>query len=195
MFVKFFLISAIAISLTQSPMEKIRSTIDRMLHTIKSTELQGESHKIERRIIINNLLSDLIDFREMAKRSLGKHWKRHTERQEEFVSLFTQFMEYIYSDRVLNTLGLATKNNILYLKERVDGNYAAANTRFVLRNNIINLNYKMHRVGGSWKAYDIVVNNVSLVNVYRAQFDRVIRKKSFDELIEIMKAKIEKLGS
>jgi phospholipid transport system substrate-binding protein len=44
-------------------------------------------------------------------------------------------------------------------------------------------------VGSDWKVYDIVVENVSIVNNYRAQFNRVLSHASLDELIQRMKEK------
>ena len=40
-----------------------------------------------------------------------------------------------------------------------------------------------------WRAYDIVVEGIGLVNNYRAQFDRFLSKKSFDELLQEMSDK------
>ena len=42
---------------------------------------------------------------------------------------------------------------------------------------------------GKWKIYDVIAENISLVNNYRSQFTRVIAKSSFDELLKTMKQK------
>jgi phospholipid transport system substrate-binding protein len=34
--------------------------------------------------------------------------------------------------------------------------------------------YRLKRTDGKWKVYDAVVENISIVNNYRSQFDRVI---------------------
>jgi ABC-type transporter MlaC component len=47
----------------------------------------------------------------------------------------------------------------------------------------------LHLVAEDWKVYDVVIDNVSLVNNYRSQFDRVIAQSSFEELIRMMKEK------
>jgi len=31
------------------------------------------------------------------------------------------------------------------------------------------INYKLHRAGADWRVYDLVIENVSLVNNYRSQ--------------------------
>ncbi|HET9916344.1 MAG TPA: ABC transporter substrate-binding protein, partial [Candidatus Binatia bacterium] len=51
------------------------------------------------------------------------------------------------------------------------------------------IDYKLHEVNGSWKIYDAIIENVSLVNNYRSQFNRVIAKSSYEDLMTKMKDK------
>jgi phospholipid transport system substrate-binding protein len=52
------------------------------------------------------------------------------------------------------------------------------------------INYKLHRVGADWRVYDVVIENVSLVNNYRSQFNRILTNTTYDELILRIKAKL-----
>jgi len=45
-----------------------------------------------------------------------------------------------------------------------------------------------------WRAYDVVVEGISLVNNYRSQFDRFLSKKSFDELLQELRDKKNKFN-
>jgi phospholipid transport system substrate-binding protein len=47
--------------------------------------------------------------------------------------------------------------------------------------------YRVHKVDGKWKIYDVVAENISLVNNYRSQFNRVIARSSFEELLKTMR--------
>ncbi|MGE5303108.1 MAG: phospholipid-binding protein MlaC, partial [Alphaproteobacteria bacterium] len=51
------------------------------------------------------------------------------------------------------------------------------------------VNYMLHAAGGDWKVYDVVIENISLVNNYRSQFNHVLAKSSFDELMRKLQAK------
>ena len=53
----------------------------------------------------------------------------------------------------------------------------------------VSINYKLHSVNKKWKVYDLVIEDISLVNNYRSQFDRVIARSSFEDLVRIMKEK------
>jgi phospholipid transport system substrate-binding protein len=49
------------------------------------------------------------------------------------------------------------------------------------------VDYRLHTVDGEWKVYDVVIENVSLVNNYRSQFNRVLARSSVEELLARMR--------
>jgi len=49
--------------------------------------------------------------------------------------------------------------------------------------------YRLKHVNGQWKVYDAVVENISIVNNYRSQFDRVISSSSYEELVKRLREK------
>jgi len=51
------------------------------------------------------------------------------------------------------------------------------------------VNYRLHKVNGDWKVYDVVIEDISLVNNYRSQFNRVLATSSYEELVNRMKGK------
>jgi len=83
-----------------------------------------------------------------------------------------------------------TSQNVLYTRELEDNNYAEVDTKIVADKRVdLSINYKLHSVNNEWKVYDLVIENISLVNNYRSQFDRVIARSSFEDLVRIIKAK------
>ena len=54
----------------------------------------------------------------------------------------------------------------------------------------IAVNYKLHKVDGDWMVYDVVIENISLVNNYRAQFTRLLAKASFAGLLDRIREKL-----
>ena len=49
--------------------------------------------------------------------------------------------------------------------------------------------YKLRQVNGQWKVYDAIVENISIVNNYRSQFDRVISSSSYEALVKQLRGK------
>jgi phospholipid transport system substrate-binding protein len=107
-------------------------------------------------------------------------------RQGEFVNPFTQLLEGTYADQIEAGKG----NKIAYLNECTDKDYAEVATKVISpKGEKTSTTYKLHPVESDWRAYDIVVENVSVVNNYRSQFNRVLSNSSLDELIKRIKEK------
>jgi phospholipid transport system substrate-binding protein len=51
----------------------------------------------------------------------------------------------------------------------------------------LDIDYRLHDVNGQWKVYDVLIDHVSLVQNYRAQFERVIAKSSLRDLLRRVK--------
>ena len=171
------------------PGDQVRQTADKFLAILKDPELKGESKKSERRDKLKEVLYQRFDFTEMAKRSLGSEWRRRSpEEQKEFVKLFTDLLERAYLDKIESYNG----ENFQYLKEREDdNNYAQVDTKIVdNKGQEFSVNYQLYNMKGDWKVYDVVIENVSLVNNYRSQFNRVLATSSFEELVNRMKGKL-----
>lgn len=91
---------------------------------------------------------------------------------------------------------LGPEAEIFYLHEYVDNKYAHVDTKIVLFDGKnFEVGYKFHMVEGEWKAYDVLVEDISLIQNYRSQFYHILERRSFDELLEIMREKIDKLRS
>jgi phospholipid transport system substrate-binding protein len=168
-----------------APTDQIRSTVDKAFVVMKDPRYKDKSKTKERREQLKQILFARFDFAEMAKRSLGAHWrKRSAQEQEEFVRLFTELLERAYGD-IIESYSEAKVN---YLFERIDGGFADVGSKIItLKGEEYSLNYKALAAGSEWKVYDVVAENISLVNNYRSQFDRVINKSSYEELVNRLK--------
>jgi phospholipid transport system substrate-binding protein len=170
-----------------SPEDQVRQTIDEVLAILKDPQLKGERKKHERRMKMRDAVHRRFDFVEMARRSLGADWRRLSpEQQKEFVAIFTDLIEDAYLTRIEAYNG----EKVEYLRERTDGNYAEVATQLI--DNMgreLSINYRLHNVNGAWKVYDVVIEDISLVNNYRAQFRRVLARSSIQELLERMREK------
>jgi len=128
-----------------------------------------------------------VDFEEMAKRALGSHWRRRNPKeQQEFVRLFSDLLENAYISRI----EAYNNEKLVYTGEKLDGQYAEVQSRMATsKGEEYSINYKVRLVNSQWKVYDVVIENISLVNNYRSQFNRVITKSSYEDLILRLKEK------
>jgi len=167
--------------------DQIKETVDKALLVLKDPRLKSAAKSQERRDQLRQILFIRFDFMEMAKRSLGANWRRRTPReQEEFVRLFTDLLERQYAGIIESY----TDEKIVYIGERLDGKFAEVNSKVVTgKGQEYSINYKAQLNGGDWKVYDVVAEDISMVNNYRSQFNRIISNSSYEELIRRMKEK------
>src|SRR3989304_2263020 len=136
-----------------APTDQVRATVDKALIVLKDPGLKPEGKSQERRDKLRQILYARFDFPEMAKRSLGSHWRRRTpNEQEEFVQLFTSLLERAYVDRI----EAYTNETIRYPREILDGTYAEVESRiFTQQGEEFTILYKTYLVKGEWKVYDV----------------------------------------
>ena len=167
------------------PTEAIRGAVNQGVEILKNAKLDNQKQRAQVIDQLRQVVYPLFDFNEMAMRSLGANWRRlNPQQRKEFVSTFTALLEKTYA----NQIDLYNGQQVIYTGETVDGDYAQVDSRIIDKNGqTYSVVYKLHRVDGKWRIYDVVAENISLVNNYRAQFNRVIAKSSFEELLKMMK--------
>jgi phospholipid transport system substrate-binding protein len=171
------------------PTDQVRSTIDEVLKILNNPHLASQAAKEERRSRLRQVIYPRFDFTEMARRSLGPAWRRISPaEQQEFVRLFTELLAESY----INNIESYSGEKILYGREIQEQEYAEVDTTLITKQGEeIPVNYKLHKVDGDWRVYDVIIDNISLVNNYRAQFTRVLAKSSFTELLDRMREKLQ----
>ena len=169
------------------PTDELRAAIEKVQMTLNDPQLKAAGKKGERLDKLRQVIQPKFDFTEMAKRSLGANWqRRNTEEQREFVKVFTDLLENAYVDSIDSYDG----EKVVFTNEKQDKEYGEVNTKIVTKKGEeFSVNYKLHQASGNWKGYDVVIENISIVNNYRAQFNRVIVKSSYEELVRTMKEK------
>ena len=191
------LLVAVSLAASQAhaglPTDQIKATVDKALVVLRDPRLKPPAKQTERREQLKQVLFSRFNFAEMAKRSLGANWTRRTpQEQEEFVRLFTEVLERAYADIIESYID----EKIVYLAEKVDSGYADVNSKIVTnKGEEYSINYRAQLVGNEWKVYDVVAENISLVNNYRSQLNRVIAKSSYEELVRRLRDKNEFAGA
>ena len=169
------------------PLELVKLAAEKAILVLKDPQLQAKEKKKERLDRLKEIANPIFDYEEMAKRTLGPHWRRRTPaEQQEFVKLFRDFLEKIYSDRV----DLYAGQKVIFSRESLDNDFAQVDSVFVTpKGEEIAVVYRLRRADGKWRVYDAILENISIVNNYRSQFDRVITKSSYEELKRMLKEK------
>ena len=139
---------------------------------------------------IRDLVYEVFDFRSAAAVALGPVWlSRIPEDQDEFTRLFGIFLERGFIAMVGSKASVGGGVKIQYLGESIDGESARVATTLLTRGGQeLPVDYWMMRQGDRWKVQDVVVDGVSLVMNYRAQFGRVLAVYPYAGLLARMRA-------
>ena len=184
-----FMLSVASLTRAQAgaPLDLVRTTVDRAIQILKDPKLSSPDKKNERVDRLREALDAIFDYEEMAKRALGYHWRQRTPpEQEEFVKLFREFLQRVYSDKI----GLYGGEQVRFGREVIDNEFAQVESTIIQpKGEEIAVVYKLRQVNGQWKVYDAIVENISIVNNYRSQFDRVISSSSYEALVKRLRGK------
>lgn len=164
----------------ESPTEVVRTTINEVIRILNDDSLKSSAKLLPRRRLLEQVIAQRFDYAEMSKRALAANWTPLTnEQRDEFVDLFKGFLSDRYASKIEGYSG----EQVEYLGERLEGQYAEVRTKLRSSKVEIPMDYRLINKGGRWYAYDIVVDGISLVKNYRSQFDKIIRSGSYEVLV------------
>jgi len=165
------------------PTDQLREYTDQVIKILDDPALA----RGDRRAAVRKIAHEAFDVTETARRVLARHWQARTPAErDEFTQLFADLLERTYIARLDEYGG----ERIRYVGESIDGELATVRARIVTRAGIeVPVESRMVRRGERWLIYDVLIENVSLVANYRAQFDRIVRSSSYEELVRRLKQK------
>jgi len=174
----------------ESPTDAIKRT-NRRINQLLSRKAPAGAAADKLKDQIKQEVSSFLDFTELARLALSRHWEARTEAQrKEFVQILQDLIERNYIKQLRANMGYT----IQYGKESRDGETASVATTVKVvnskRTTELTIEYKMRRVGKRWMVYDVVTDDVSIVRNYRSQFNRIIRRESYEALVKKMREKL-----
>ncbi len=171
-----------------APTDQLKITIDKVIAILSDPNLKAPDKSYEKKQLVRRTVDEIFDWEAFSQRAMAKYWKKRTpEEKQEFIALFGKLLERTYLDKVENYSG----ESVRYIGEKIDGMYAMVNTIVLSKSDSeIDVNYRLRNKNGKWFVYDIYIEGVSLVNNYRIQFNDILMKSSYQELVKRLEEKI-----
>ena len=171
------------------PMTTVEATVNRVLEVLRDSKLKSPAAKEKKKEKLRIIYKDMFDEIEFSKRTLTRNWnKLNPSQRVEFVNLFEQVLEKSYIDKILD---YSNEKIDFYKESMLSENQAEIQTRIITSSKEIPIFYRMILKDGKWKVYDVVVENVSLVQNYRTQFNDILVKETPEQLLEILRKKVK----
>lgn len=158
---------------------------DRSIQDVVRSDTGGEGETGREKL--KQIVGELFDYRTLAENSLRRYWDKRTEKEQtEFIDLYRRLLEKNYADPKLYT----KSDKIDYIGVAVDGEKATLKTRVHYRNEQSTIDYLFHKVDGTWLIYDMVIDDLSVVDNNYSQFRKEIRKSSYEGLVKKLQDKL-----
>jgi phospholipid transport system substrate-binding protein len=172
-----------------APLSTVQANVNKVLDVLRDPALKADSAKETKKEKLRSIYGRMFDEVELSKRTLARNWnKLNTAQRQEFVQLYQEVLEKAYIDKILSY----TNEKIAYEKEtKLAENQVEVQTEIITSSKKIPIFYRVILSGGSWKVYDVIIENVSLVQNYRTQFNNILEKNTPEQLLEILRKKVK----
>jgi phospholipid transport system substrate-binding protein len=168
-----------------TPTGRVKDSVDKVLIVLKDKSIDREARWDKIGIVIN----DSFDFRSMSQSVLATNWKKATpEERQQFVVFFSQYLEDTYRTKI----EAYTNQKVEFVGETIRGKKAVVETLIITDNSEIPINYKLKNNDGTWFAYDVVIEGISLVNNYRSTFSAIVKNDGMDGLLNDIQGRVNK---
>lgn len=169
-----------------APDELIRNTAQDVLAIVQQDEdIQAGNQKKILDLVDAKVLPHF-DFVRMTQLAVGKYWRRATNEQKQ--ALVTEFRNML--------VRTYTKAFTVYRDQTIEVKpfrMAADATEVTVKTAInkpgappVPVDYEMRKTGAGWKAFDVSIEGVSMVNSYRGSFGTQIEQNGIDGLIKVL---------
>lgn len=184
-----FSLTPVAVASNGLEAEKIlKSSINEVCEVLSDKELTMD----QKRTKVIETVKSVFGFSLMAKLSLGKkHWSQiNSTQRDDFTQLFTR----LFIDSYASKLDLFQDEKFVFLPLIAKKKRVQIPTQLVSKGKKYLILYKMTNSKDGWKVYDVVVEGISLVRTYRSQYNQVLAKGKFEDLLAKMKETQQKLS-
>lgn len=179
-------IAALAIAASPTPLAVVKAADAEVNKVLASAEPTAEK--------LAQKADQFVDFGELAKRAMGEGWAKLTKaQQEDFSATMKGLLRANYAQKAIKDGRGDAK--VEYGAEAITGNEATVKTTLMMKQDKFPVTYTLYRVDAKspWRVYDVVTDEVSLVQTYSDQFRSGMAKKGFDGLLASLKSRRDQL--
>jgi len=173
------------------PMDELKGPIDQIVKILRDPRYKAASKKELQREKMWESARQIFDFKAIARGTISRYrWSEFTPKQrEEFTDVFTEFIGNIYFKKIQSEYHNET---VVFLKQEMFTKSKARVMTKIKRDSVETpVDYSMWLQDGHWKIFNVFVEGVSLLGNYRNQFERFLTNSSIEDLISVLKKKVE----
>ncbi|SPF38217.1 Toluene tolerance family protein [Syntrophobacter sp. SbD1] len=175
----------------ENPQAVIKTGTDQVIQLLKRYPENTRARREIIRAVVVKYVDEYFDFDEISKLTLGAPWNEQPpEKQQQFTRDFSQLLFSTYIGKIEKF----TNEKITYNQKQIAGNCAIIEALEVGDQCNVPIDYYLRLKDGKWKVYDVSIEGIGLVTNYRSQFESILLRKSFDDLLRQLKEKLAAQG-
>lgn len=166
----------------ETPEETIQEMANNVLAYLEFDRENLEANRARLDAMVAEQILPHFEFRYASRLILGKHFKEATpEQRDAFADAFSSYLVRVYGHTVLRVNRETL--TVLAPGTGTDTDKATVKTRIIMADGTeVPVDFRMARVDGYWKIWDVVARGVSYVRTYREDFGVVIASDGLDHL-------------
>jgi len=183
----FFLSTPHAFAEAEHPGKIVQKTVNDVIEVLSNNKFNEE----QKRTKTYELVEKQINFTGMSRRILALNWKKASDAQKnEFIRLFRALLLDTYWNRIKKY----KNQRVEYITGMIEGNnYAIIDTVIISEKVEIPITYRMEFVEGEWKAYDFLIESLSLATNYRTEYRNLIKVHGIDGVLKEMEKELQSI--
>lgn len=168
-----------------SPAQELQSFIE----SLKALDYNDTTAKNLNRIkTTENDLSDFFDLNELGRITLKNRWEKATPAQRtKFVFLMQRLIEKIAYP---SSSDFFKKYKPVLLPAKIADNKAEISVTINVDDDEETVAFKFVKKQEKWAVYDVIIDDESLADNFRMQFNKILQKKDFNGLLKLMEVKL-----
>jgi phospholipid transport system substrate-binding protein len=172
---------------TQDPKERVQWLVDNAFRIMRDEALKKNTPlRVQK---LREVVDQVMDWPDMAKSSLGPHWRKLDDAQRaEFVNIFKALLANQYMNDVDKFRG--TEKVEVREVQKGEGTVIVKTLLTTASNERVPINYTLHQASDGLRVNDFSVEGVSMVNHFRTTFTRFLVNKDFAALLKQLKQKL-----
>ena len=173
----------------QSPEAMVRQITADVLAAIQKDDALKAGDRQKALALAEEKVLPHLDFAEMTRLAAGRAWNAaNPEQRTRMVAAFRAMLVRTYASAINVYRGQTMQ--VEAARVQAEASEATVRNRyFSPGKQATPVDYAMRKNADGWQIYDIVVDGVSLVLTYRAQFDEAVRNTGIEGLIKQLQEK------
>ena len=181
--------SAVAATQAADPLQVLRGAVDEVLAIVYSGKTQTQPFSV----LVRPVLEKNFSFDVITRRAVGPGWRQFTPAQQQrATALFTELVIRTYADRfeagAQPGITYATPVELAPNKRELPTTIDYAGKKY-------SVSYRMELVSDQWRIADVIIEGVSMIANYRAQFDPMFQRGGAAEIIRLLEEKLAQVAT